>query len=220
VLILAAAAFAGYRYRAPLQEEWAALVQKIQARNTNTNTSTSLPSTQSASQNSTPEDASAGQAQQDQTSPPQQAPQRAITSPARGSHTPTLATDSVGTRRSIADRIAAAQTPQSQPDGISSADLAGAVRVASAAMEARLVDSRVPAYPDNAKIQGVEGSVVMQVIISRDGTMKRVHVLQGDSRLRNAATEAVYKWRYRPYLLNGQPVDVATTITVDFDLDR
>ena len=87
-------------------------------------------------------------------------------------------------------------------------------------MEARLVDSRVPAYPDSAKIQGVEGSVVMQAIISRDGTVKRVHVLQGDSRLRNAAIEAVYKWRYRPYLLNGQPVDVATTITVDFNLDR
>jgi TonB family protein len=116
----------------------------------------------------------------------------------------------------MADGIAA----QTQPDGISSSDLAGAVRVAPAVMEAKLVASRVPAYPDSAKIQGVEGSVVMQAIISRDGTVKRVHVIQGDSRLRNAATEAVYKWRYRSYLLNGEPVDVATTITVDFDLDR
>jgi TonB family protein len=107
-----------------------------------------------------------------------------------------------------------------QLDGISSSELAGAVRVAPAVMETKLVDSRLPVYPDSAKIQGVEGSVVMQAIISRDGTVKRVHVIQGDSRLRNSAMEAVYKWRYRPYMVNGQPVDVATTITVDFDLDR
>jgi len=87
-------------------------------------------------------------------------------------------------------------------------------------MESRLVDSRVPAYPDSAKLAGVEGSVVMQAIISRDGRVKRLHVIEGDSRLRGPAVDAVYKWRYRPYLLDGQPVDVATTISVDFDLDR
>ena len=105
-------------------------------------------------------------------------------------------------------------------DDISSADLAGAVRVTPAVMDAHLIASRVPVYPETAKIDGVEGEVVLQAIISTGGTVKRVHVLQGDSRLRSAATEAVYKWRYRPYLLNGRPVDVATTITVDFDLDR
>lgn len=105
-------------------------------------------------------------------------------------------------------------------DDISSADLAGAVRVTPAVMDAHLIASRVPVYPETAKIDGVEGTVVLQAIISTGGTVKRVHVLQGDSRLRSAATEAVYKWRYRPYLLNGRPVDVATTITVDFDLDR
>jgi TonB family protein len=87
-------------------------------------------------------------------------------------------------------------------------------------MDAHLIASRVPVYPETAKIDGVEGSVVLEAIISTGGTVKRVHVLQGDSRLRSAATEAVYKWRYRPYLLNGRPVEVATTITVDFDLDR
>ena len=105
-------------------------------------------------------------------------------------------------------------------DDISSADLAGAVRVSQAVMDAHLIASRVPVYPETAKIDGIEGPVVMQAIISTDGTVKRVHVLQGDSHLRSAAVEAVYKWRYRPYLLNGRPVDVATTITVDFDLDR
>ena len=105
-------------------------------------------------------------------------------------------------------------------EDISSADLAGAVKVTPNVMDAHLIASRVPVYPETAKIDGVEGSVVLQAIISTGGTVKRVHVLQGDSRLRSAATEAVYKWRYRPYLLNGRPVEVATTITVDFDLDR
>lgn len=105
-------------------------------------------------------------------------------------------------------------------DDISSADLAGAVRVSQAVMESHLIASRVPVYPETAKIDGIEGTVVMQAIISTDGTVSRVHVLQGDSHLRSAAVEAAYKRRYRPYLLNGQPVDVATTITVDFDLDR
>ena len=45
-------------------------------------------------------------------------------------------------------------------------------------------------------------------------------VTEGDSRLRSAAEEAVYKWRYRPYVLNGQPVEVATTVTVNFNLNR
>jgi TonB family protein len=105
-------------------------------------------------------------------------------------------------------------------DVIPSSDLAGAVRVAPSVMDAHLVASRVPVYPEAAKIDGIEGSVVMQAIISTDGTVKRVHVLEGDSHLRSAAVEAAYKRRYRPYLLNGQPVDVATTITVDFDLDQ
>ena len=60
----------------------------------------------------------------------------------------------------------------------------------------------------------------MQAIISKTGTVRRVHVIEGDSRLRGAAAEAVYRWRYKPYLLNGQPVEVATTITVNFNLER
>jgi TonB family protein len=119
----------------------------------------------------------------------------------------------------MADRVAV-QAEQIAANVITNADLAGAVRVSPSAMEANLVASRVPAYPETAKIEGVEGSVVMQAIISKDGFVKRMHVIQGDSRLRSAATEAVAKWRYRPYMLSGQPVEVATTITVDFDLDR
>ncbi len=114
--------------------------------------------------------------------------------------------------------VAPAEEPPA--DNISKADLAGAVKVSSTVMEDRLIASRVPVYPETAKVDGIQGSVVMQAIVSTDGAVKRVRVLHGDSHLRSAAVEAAYKWRYRPYLLNGRPVNVATTITVDFELDR
>ncbi len=100
------------------------------------------------------------------------------------------------------------------------AQQASAVSVAPAVMKANLVASRVPAYPEAAKADHIEGPVVVQAFISKDGFVDRVHVIEGNPRLRNAAAEAVQKWRYRPYLLNGQPVEVATTVTVDFKLDR
>jgi len=100
------------------------------------------------------------------------------------------------------------------------AEEANAVRVAPAVMEANLLASRVPAYPETAKEDRIEGPVVVQAIISKDGFVDRVHVIEGNPRLRSAATEAISKWRYKPYLLNGHPVEVATTITVDFSLDE
>ncbi len=112
------------------------------------------------------------------------------------------------------------QVDQVPPDGISSAEEANAIKVAPSTMEANLVMSRVPVYPENAKLDRVEGNVVMEAIISKDGMVKHVHIIQGDSRLRNAAAESVYKRRYRPYIRDGQPVEVATTIAVDFRLRR
>jgi TonB family protein len=60
----------------------------------------------------------------------------------------------------------------------------------------------------------------VKAVISRSGTVEEVHVIEGDPLLRKAAAEAIYKWRFRPYLVNGQPVKVATTITVDFKPNR
>ena len=99
-------------------------------------------------------------------------------------------------------------------------DEIGTVTVAPSVMKANLVASRVPAYPEAAKANHIEGPVVVQAIISKAGVVDSVHVIEGNPQLRSAAAEAVQKWRYRPYLLNGQPVEVATTITVDFKLDR
>ena len=107
-----------------------------------------------------------------------------------------------------------------QADSKSNIDTAGAINVSPAVMDRNLIVSRVPAYPELARANRIEGYVKMQALISKDGTVERVHVTEGDSRLRSAAEDAVYKWRYRPYVLNGQPVEVATTVTVNFNLNR
>jgi TonB family protein len=66
----------------------------------------------------------------------------------------------------------------------------------------------------------MQGNVVMQAIISRNGTVESVHVIKGHRLLRGAATSAVRAWRYRPYLINGRPVEVATIVSVDFTLSH
>ena len=133
---------------------------------------------------------------------------------------PQIAEEAPGPNSNVATNRATPQVEQTPPDGISSAEEANAVKVAPSTMEANLVMSRVPVYPEIAKLDRVEGNVVMEAIISKDGMVKHVHIIQGDSRLRNAATEAVFKRRYRPYIRDGQPVEVATTIAVDFRLHR
>ncbi len=99
-----------------------------------------------------------------------------------------------------------------------SPSFSSAVSVSPAEMERHLLLSRVPVYPEAARNERIEGRVVAQTLISKTGAVSRVLVIEGDSRLRNAAAEAIYKRRYRPYLVHGQPVDVATTVTVNFKL--
>jgi TonB family protein len=87
-------------------------------------------------------------------------------------------------------------------------------------MAENLITSRVPAYPEAAKAQEIEGPVVMEVVVATTGAVKQVHVINGDRHLRAAAEESVLKRRYRPYLLNGTPVEVATIVRVDFRLPQ
>jgi len=108
--------------------------------------------------------------------------------------------------------------PLNEPAGEGLVADANTVRVPASVMEANLVTSRVPAYPEAAKAEGIQGPVVMETVISKSGTVDHVRVLEGDRQLRSAAEEAVLKWRFRPYVLNGQPVDVVTMVRVDFRL--
>lgn len=95
--------------------------------------------------------------------------------------------------------------------------VASHVRV-SRMMEGNLIRRIDPAYPAMAKMARVQGQVVLAAVISREGTIENVKVLAGHPLLVQAAEAAVKQWRYRPYLLNDQPVEVETQITVNFFL--
>lgn len=81
-----------------------------------------------------------------------------------------------------------------------------------------LVQKTAPAYPQMAREARVSGTVVIQATISKTGTIENLHVVSGPTMLRQPALDAVKTWRYKPYLLDGEPVDVETTVSVNFSL--
>lgn len=83
-----------------------------------------------------------------------------------------------------------------------------------------LVHRADPVYPRMAREAHVGGTVVLAATITRDGVLGGVRIVSGPSMLRQAAIDAVKTWRYRPYKLNNQPIDVDTTISLIFTLDR
>lgn len=94
----------------------------------------------------------------------------------------------------------------------------GPVRVSNGVQAAKLIVGPKPAYPPLARTARAQGTVRIQAIIQRDGTIGHLQVLSGPPLLVNAAIEAVQKWRYQPTLLNGEPVEVITEIEVNFAL--
>jgi len=83
-----------------------------------------------------------------------------------------------------------------------------------------LIKKVQPVYPRNALAMRVEGSIELLATISKTGDISHVKVLNGDSQLSKAATEAVRQWKYKPYLLNGEPVEIQTEITINFKLPK
>ena len=77
-----------------------------------------------------------------------------------------------------------------------------------------------PVYPALAKVSKVQGDVVLEVNITKDGKVGNLTVISGHPLLTDAAIEAVRQWEYKPTLLNGAPVDVVTTVTVNFTLPQ
>jgi protein TonB len=81
-----------------------------------------------------------------------------------------------------------------------------------------LIKKTEPIYPPIAKSARVSGTVVLQATISKSGAVTNLHIVSGPSMLRQAAVDAVRTWRYRPYKLNNDPIDVDTTVNVVFTL--
>jgi periplasmic protein TonB len=92
------------------------------------------------------------------------------------------------------------------------------VRVSQGVTQGLLLRRIQPTYPPLAKQARIAGAVVLQAEISKDGSIQNLHVLSGHPMLVPSAIEAVKQWKYKPYILNGEPVEVETTITVNFTL--
>lgn len=108
--------------------------------------------------------------------------------------------------------VALAKTPQPMP--------IKRVRLAPRVVEANLIHDVAPTYPPEAGRERIEGSVVLLAVIGKDGSVQDVRVESGLPVLAQAAIDAVKQWRYRPYLLNGEPVEVDSRITINFTLSR
>lgn len=85
-------------------------------------------------------------------------------------------------------------------------------------MEGNLIYKPQPLYPPIARAGRIQGEVVLRAIISKSGTIENLEAMSGPPLLIPAAVEAVKRWRYRPYVLNGEPVEVETRVTVNFIL--
>ena len=83
-----------------------------------------------------------------------------------------------------------------------------------------LVKSVQPSYPASALRMNIEGPVQLMATISKNGDISTVKILSGDASLAHAAADAVKQWKYKPYLLNGEPVEIQTQVTVIFKLPR
>ncbi|MGE5322937.1 MAG: energy transducer TonB [Actinomycetota bacterium] len=127
--------------------------------------------------------------------------------------------DSVKMRRFFAGALIAAtacimiasslaQTPQPSP--------AGPKPLQMRVTPGMLVKKVPPHYPREARKKHISGDVILEFTISRKGSVENLRVVSGEPILARAAVEAVQKWKYRPYLLNGEPVDVESTTTIRF----
>ena len=92
------------------------------------------------------------------------------------------------------------------------------VRISQGVTRGLLIQKVEPQYPTLARSARVQGDVVLSALIDTNGQITNLQLVSGHPMLVPAAIAAVKQWRYKPYLLNGQPVEVETTITVIFSL--
>src|SRR5207237_4911640 len=107
------------------------------------------------------------------------------------------------------------------PSGRGPAGPTPAIRLRLSYLEpGQLLSSPQPQYPALARQAGIQGRVVLTAIIGRSGEIETLLVKSGQPLLARAAEAAVKQWRYRPYILNGEAVEVETQIIVDFSLAK
>ncbi len=92
------------------------------------------------------------------------------------------------------------------------------VRIGGNVQAAKMIRQIQPVYPQIAKTAHVQGTVILHAIIAKDGTVQELQYISGPALLMRSAMDAVRQWKYQPTLLNGEPVEVDTTISVVFTL--
>jgi protein TonB len=102
---------------------------------------------------------------------------------------------------------------------VTAAEAPKTLNVSGSVMAGRAISKTPPVYPRFARDARVDGTVVLHATISKAGTISNVGVISGPQMLRQAALDAVKTWRYKPYLLNNEPVEVETTVNVIFVLN-
>jgi TonB family protein len=114
---------------------------------------------------------------------------------------------------------AVSAAPGTRPNGSAGAPRGGTVRVTSlGAMASNLLYSPLPAYPAAASASHVQGEVKLSADVDRDGKVASVRVISGPPPLRDAALDAVQRWRYRPYRSSAGPIPMAAIAIMDFQL--
>ena len=93
------------------------------------------------------------------------------------------------------------------------------LRVDGGAMAGHKANTVNPVYPEAAKKAGVSGTVVLKAIIDEKGEIQNLTVVSGPEELQASAIDAVRQWTYEPYVLNGEPVAVETTININYQLN-
>jgi TonB family protein len=105
------------------------------------------------------------------------------------------------------------------PDGTTKVDLVpDPIRVSAGVISSLSIYKVNPVYPPDAKAAGIQGAVVLRAMLGKDGSVEALQVVSGPPALTPSALDAVKQWTYKPYMLNGQPVEVETTITVNYTL--
>jgi protein TonB len=108
----------------------------------------------------------------------------------------------------------------SRPRVVAHQPQAGPVRVSPGVEEGYLIRKTMPVYPPIAIVSRTQGTVVLAATISKGGTIENLRVVSGSPMLQQSALDAVSSWRYKPYVLDGEPVEVETTVNVVFTLGR
>lgn len=94
------------------------------------------------------------------------------------------------------------------------------LRISSVVMRAKLVQAPPLKYPEAARKKNIQGDVKLDIVIGTDGKVKSVKVTDGPKQLTKAAVHAVEHWRYQPTVLSGKPVEVETTVDLQFKLTK